>query len=174
MLDDRPRSRAIAAFVAGFLLLTLAAAPAIAKDTTEWHRLNPNGTQDASEHERLTCREGATSWTCVYDKLPDSGFAWNATVGRFAGRDVTSSWTCPEWFPTEACAGVVQVLSGNAVFLVDGDRPFTVPQEYIVTSVGGDEVLYVHWVDLFVCPWYRSFDEALGANPAFESDCTFA
>ena len=174
MPDDRKRSRALAGLLAGLLILGLSAAPAAAKDTAQWHRLNPGGDQASSEHERLTCREGATSWTCVYDKLPDAGFSWNATVGHFAGRDITSSWACPEWFPAEACTGVVQVLGGVAVFQPFDGRPFTVGQEYIVTSVAGREVLYVHWVDLFVCPWYRDFDDALEANPDFVGDCTFA
>jgi len=174
MRHDRKWNRALGGLLASLLLLSLTSASATAKDSSAWHRLNPGGDQASSEHERLTCREGATSWSCVYDKLADPGFSWNATTGRFAGRDVTSSWTCPDWFPSEACTGVVQVLRGTAVFLPDGGRPFTVGQEYIVTNVGGDEVLFVHWIDRFVCPWYRTFDEALAANPTFEFDCTFA
>jgi hypothetical protein len=174
MRRHRKRTRVIGGLLAGLLLLSLGSSGATAKDLSEWHRLNPNGSQQTSEHERLTCREGSTSWTCVYDKLPDPGYMWTGTTGRFAGRDVTSSWTCPEWFPIEACTGVVQVLRGTAVFLPDGGRPFTVGQEYIVTRVGGQSVLYVHWIDMFVCPWYRTFDEALSVNPTFQFDCTLA
>ena len=113
MGHDRRRTRAIGALLASLLLLSLGSAGATAKDASEWHRLNPNGDRQSSEHERLTCREGATSWTCTYDKLPDAGFSWNATTGHFSGRDVTDSWTCPEWFPSEARTGVVQVLAGR-------------------------------------------------------------
>ncbi len=174
MGQNRQRTRAIGALLASLLLLSLGSAGASAKDASEWHRLNPNGDQQSSEHERLTCREGTTSWTCTYDKLPDAGFSWNATTGHFAGRDVTSSWTCPEWFPSEACTGVVQVLHGTAVFLPDGGRPFTVGQEYIITRDADQTRLFVHWTDQFVCPWFRTFDEALAANPTFDTDCTFA
>ena len=174
MGKNRKSTRAIGALLASLLLLSLGAAGASAKDASEWHRLNPNGDQESSEHERLTCREGETSWTCTYDKLPDTGFFWNATTGHFAGRDVTSSWTCPEWFPSEACTDVVQVLRGTAVFLPDGGRPFTVGQEYIITSEGGEARLFVHWIDQFVCPWFRTFGDALAANPTFDTDCAVA
>jgi hypothetical protein len=173
MKDVRTRSKPLGGLLAALLILTLAA-PAAAGETAEWHRLNPGGSQGSSEHERLTCREGAESWTCVYDKLADPGYAWDGTVGHIAGRDVTSSWTCPEWFPPQACAGVVQVVRGNALYLVDGGRPFPAGHELIVTSNSGTEVLYVHWIDQFVCPWYRTFDEATAANPEFDGDCTFA
>ena len=63
----------------------------------------------------------------------------------------------------------MQVLRGVAVFLPDGGRPFTVGQEYIITRDAGQTRLFVHWIDLFVCPWYRTFDEALAANPTFDS-----
>ena len=174
MRHGRMRPRVVGGLLSGLLLLSLGGTAASAKDLSEWHRLNPGGDQQSSEHERLTCREGATSWTCVYDKLPDAGYTWNGTTGRFSGRDVTSSWSCPDWFPSEACTGVVQVLRGTAVFLPDGGRPFAVGQEYIVTRVNGQSVLYVHWIDQFVCPWYRTFGEALSANPTFDFDCTFA
>lgn len=169
------RARTFGALLAALLMLGAAVAPVgAAKGTGEWHRLNPDPANVANEHERLTCREGAAVWTCFYDKLQDPGYAWNSTIGRFAGRDVTDSWNCPEWFPADACTGVVQVLRGPAVFYPDGGRPFAVGQEYILTDVGGTEVLYVHWIDRFVCPWYRTFDEAFAANPESDPDCTFA
>jgi len=49
------------------------------------------------------------------------------------------------------------VLSDGGDLIVD--------QELILTENEGDQVLYVYWVDQFACPWYKSFSEALAANP---------
>lgn len=164
-----------AGLVASLVLIAVAAGPAGARSPSEWHRLNPNADPAAAEHERLTCLEGASAWTCGYDKLADPGFAWNDTVGHFSGPDTTGSWSCPAWFPAEACTGVVQVLSGNGKFLPDGGRPFTLRIQYIVTQTDDRQLLWVYWVDQFVCPWFRTFDEAVAANPdRTHQDCTFS
>lgn len=161
------------ALLAGMVLVGMTTAPVRADYTAEWQRLNPYASAGA-EHERLTCQERDEAWTCIYDKVPDPGFAWDRTVGRFTGVDTTASWVCPGWFPAEACTGVVQVLSGNGQFRPDGSRPFVQPIQYIVTEVEGSQRLQVYWADRFVCPWYRTFDEALAANPDRTGDCTFA
>ena len=132
-----------------------------------WERLNPDQSNPAPEHERLSCSEGRRNWSCHYDKVaePELNFHWDATVGTFAGGDVTKSWTCPAWFPADVCTSVTQVVRGNMRFvLADGSR-FSARQELVVAGLAGSQVLQVHWVDFgFACPWYRTFDEALAAN----------
>ncbi len=46
----------------------------------------------------------------------------------------------------------------------------TFRQEYIVTNVGGQEILQQYFVDMFYCPWFRTWEEALAAD----FNCTFA
>ena len=151
------------------ILLALSSAPAIAAPPIgQWHRLNP-GTE--SEHEILTCDEVGAHWTCAYDKVAEPGFHIDDTTGMFQGRNVTGSWTCPSWFTDEICDNVVAVYSGRATYFLDGGGRFRVDQEYIVTEIDGQSVLYQHWVDQFACPWFRTFGEALTANPGSEIDC---
>lgn len=147
-------------FLVAFILSMLAgwAVPAGAAGarphTSTWHRLNPDQSNPAPEHERLRCREAAV-WACHYDKVPEPrlNFSWDRTTAKFAGRDVTASWACPAWF-TE-CAAVTRVVDGVVKI-----RP-----------------------DALACPWFSSFRRALAANPfplPFDgvawpdSDCIFA
>jgi hypothetical protein len=134
---------------------------------TEWHRLNPDQSNPAPEHERLTCLQGR-GWSCHYDKVPEPGvnFHWDTTVGDFNGGDVTKSWTCPDWFPADICQSVTQVARGTTVFRQADGSTFAALQELIVTSGGGTQVLWVRWVRFgFACPWFPTFDQALAANP---------
>jgi hypothetical protein len=144
-----------------------------------WHRLNPQQSQSnpAPEHERLTCHRSDESvvaqslvgpaWVCRYNKLPEPAlnFAWNTTTGRFRGADVTTTWTCPAWFPANVCQNVTQVVEGDFDFSLAGGGGFSVLVDMVVTQTGADQVLYNYWVNLFVCPWFRSFEQALAANP---------
>jgi hypothetical protein len=78
--------KTMASALALIVLLVATTMPAVARaPSSEWHRLNPGGSQATSEHERLTCREAAPDWSCDYDKVPDTGFAWNASSGTFTG-----------------------------------------------------------------------------------------
>jgi hypothetical protein len=97
---------------------------------------------------------------------PELNFHRDGTVGTFTGGDVTTAWSCPAWFPASVCSNVTQVVRGNIRFaFTDGSRFFT-RQELVVADVAGAQVLYVHWVQFgFACPWYRTLDEALAANP---------
>jgi hypothetical protein len=164
--------RLVLAILVGLVWAAVAALPAGASGSppapSAWHRLNPDQSNPAPEHERLRCSEGRRSWSCQYDKVaePDLKFHWDATVGTFAGGDVTKSWTCPGWFPKRICNNVTQVVRGNMRFVfVDGSR-FSTRQELVVANVGGAQVLQVHWVQFgFACPWYRTFHKALRANP---------
>jgi hypothetical protein len=166
------RLRTVASALAVITLLVATTMPAAAGNkSSEWNRLSPGGSQATSEHERLTCREADQSWSCNYDKLPDSGFAWDSSTGTFSGGNVTRQWTCPEWFG-QVCLHVVAVYKGEGVFHPVVGHPSTFKQEYIVTNINGEEILFVHFVDLgFACPWFRTFAEALAANPSFDFDC---
>ncbi len=137
----------------------------------EWHRLNP-GT--VNEHERLLCDQTATRLTCTYSKLPEPGFHVDGTTGTFRGTNITSTWSCPDWFPRQWCNKVVAVYEGRATYFFEGGGTFRVDQDYVVTSNRGHEVLIQYWIGQFACPWFRTFDEAVAANPDSEFDCIFA
>jgi hypothetical protein len=164
--------KTVVSALAVMALLVITAAPAVAGNkSSEWNRLNPGGSQATSGHERLTCREADQSWSCDYDIVPESGFTWGPDTGTFTGANVTRHWTCPEWFG-EVCAHVVAVYAGIAVFHHPVDHPSIFRQEYVVTNINGEAILFVHFVDFgFACPWFRTFAEALAANPTYDFDC---
>ena len=162
----RRRSRVVPTVIAALLLLAVAVGPASAKQPSgEWHR-NNYGTG----HERLMCREATPSWSCVYDNVPEPGVPGGDSVGHFTGRNVTATWSCPAWFDATVCDNVVAVYRGMATYTSPSNHPGTFLQEYVVTNVGGQEILQQYFVDLFYCPWYRTWDEALAAD----FSCTFA
>jgi Calx-beta domain/RTX calcium-binding nonapeptide repeat (4 copies) len=137
----------------------------ITNDDEEWHRLSADRSQTAPEHERLQCAEGST-WTCLYSKVPEPAlnFQWNGQQGTFTGLSIPpGQWPCPTWFPSNICANVNRVAQGIASF--GPASTFSIREELIVTKTGNHEQLYVYWVGQFVCPWYRTFDEALAAKP---------
>jgi hypothetical protein len=138
-----------------------AGAAAARPHTGTWHRLNPDQSNPAPEHERLRCREGAV-WVCRYDKVPEPklNFSWDRTTARFVGRDVTASWACPAWF-TE-CVAVTRVVEGVVKIRPEGEQPFKLRVAYVFL---GDEVLYLLISDALACPWFGSFRSALTANP---------
>jgi hypothetical protein len=121
--------------------------------------------------ENSGAQGGASSdrWFCRYSKLPEPtlNFTWNNNHGSFSGQDVTSAWICPAWFPGGICPNVVSVVEGTMTF-VDPDThqpPFSVLQDLVVVQSPAGERLYNYWVNRFVCPWFRSFAEAVAANP---------
>ena len=65
---------------------------------------------------------------------------------------------------------IVAVYRGMATYTSPSNHPGTFLQEYVVTNVGGQEILQQYFVDLFYCPWFRTWDEALAAD----FNCTFA
>ena len=154
------------------LLVALSSASAVAAPPfgRAWHRLNPGA---ENEHERLQCVEADAHWSCAYDKLPEPGFHIDATVGMFHGRNVRSTWTCPAWFSSDICDNVVAVYEGPATYFLDGGGRFRVGQHDVVTDMAGQSVTQ-YWIDQFACPWFRTFDEAVDANPGSEFDCVFA
>jgi hypothetical protein len=156
---NRARLLTLAVAIAG--ALAMAPVAAATPDRGEWHRNNYNAGE-----EQLFCLEASPSWTCNY-QVPDG-------AGWFSGRDVTESWTCPGWFPSTICDNVTGVYHGAAVYVpvgsADPGAAARVSQDYVVTEVDGQEVLQLYWVDRFVCPWYRTYAEALAAD--FE--CVFA
>jgi hypothetical protein len=140
---------------------TKAATPGVAPGPGQWHRNNYNAGE-----EQLACREVGPSWACNYQV--SDGMGW------FSGRNVTESWTCPGWFPSTICDNVTAVYHGAAVYvpfgpLLSGPAAL-VSQDYVITEVDGQAVLQLYWVDRFVCPWYRTFEEALAAD----FNCVFA
>jgi len=153
-------------FALVLLLVTGLAVPAASAaappQTSTWHRLNPDQNNPAPEHERLRCIEAAV-WVCRYDKVPEPtlNFSWNRITAQFVGRDITASWSCPDWF-TE-CATVTRVVEGTATYRGEVAHPFKVLIDLIFID---DAVVYVAWVDFgFACPYYSSFEAALAANP---------
>jgi hypothetical protein len=156
-----------------------AAAGGSSPPRSTWHRLNPDQSNPAPEHERLRCREAAV-WVCRYDKVPEPAlnFSWDRTTAVFRGRDITDRWACPDWFTH--CAGVTRVVKGVSRIRPEGEPPFRVPLELVFL---GDKVLYLLVPDALACPWFSRFRAALAANPfplPFngvdwpEQDCIFA
>ena len=166
----------VAAVSLAVLLVAVFALPVSAAPIGQWHRLNPGpaGADELLEHERLGCLEARGYWACVYSKVPEPGYNWDATFGTFLGRAVTSTWRCPAWFPAEICGNVTAVYSGRARYYPASDSPFSVDEQYIVTDRDGQAVLAQYWVGQFVCPWFRTFAEAQAANPGGQFDCILA
>ena len=154
------RPSGLATIVSAVLLMAAAITPALAASPAQWHRNNYN-----EGHERLTCREATPSWTCFYE----SDVSDPEATAFFGGRNVTANWTCPEWFPGTICDNVTEVYQGTTVYH-SGRASDPVRQYYVLTEVAGQEVLQLYWVDQFVCPWYRTFEEALAAD----FNCVFA
>jgi hypothetical protein len=172
--------RTLVTVVLAASLALVVALPAEAAASTEltgqWNRLSVDRSNPAPEHELLNCVQNngaqaggsASTWFCRYSKRPEPtlNFSWNQRQGFFSGRDITASWSCPVSFPTGACRNVVQVVEGTMAF-TQPSIGFSLPvlQDLIVTQTPTGQQLYVYWVKQFVCPWFRTFDEALGANP---------
>lgn len=158
----------VLALVLGSLMVSVLV-PAIAAAGTSpsrWHRLNDAA--DPPEHERFGCLVAGASWDCRYDKVPGPGLSWDQTRGTFTGEDTTADWTCPGWFPGPACDAADTVVTGVGSFTFPrASGGFSVDQQLLV---GDDGRLWIYWVDAFVCPWYPTFDQALGSPSA----CTFA
>jgi hypothetical protein len=159
------------AITASLVLAVAVPATAVASTSTvSWHRLNVHS--DPPEHERFACRVMGDVWRCGYDKVPDPtlGLAWDQTRGTFVGEDTTGDFSCPDWFPADACDSADLVVTGVASFTFPrASGGFEVDQQLLVGDDGG---LWIYWVGQFVCPWYPTFEDAL-ANAA-DSFCAFA
>lgn len=159
--------RFISLLLATTFMLLLAAPVSAGPGAESWDRLNPFGTKTGEpEHERLTCLEGDV-WRCRYDKLPENrlDFSWDTTKGIFVG---TAGADCPEYLLGDQCANVTEVVTGTAVYFPWDGSAFSVPHQLLFTNEEeGLAPLYVHWVDQgFACPWYATWDDALGADGA--------
>jgi hypothetical protein len=161
MVRHRPKTprnglRLVTACLASLVLaLSLGVSTATATGFGQWHRNNYG-----AGHERLACNERSRVWVCAYGDAD-----LNTTMGLFVGRKVTNSWSCPDWFASEICdpGNLVAVYQG-ATFYAWGTR---VPQDYVVTNINGQDILYLYWRESnfgpFYCPWFRTFQEALAA-----------
>jgi hypothetical protein len=132
-----------------------------------WNRLSLDRAHPAPEHESLACG-GFIVWNCVYFKIPEPAlnFYWNTNKGYFQGSDITANWACPAWFPAGICGNVTQVVHGTIVFVDPGVHPpLSVLADLIVSGTGSSRKLNFYWVGRFVCPWFRTFAQALAANP---------
>ena len=143
----------------------------------QWSRLSVDRSNPAPEHELLKCVENngaqagtsSDTWFCRYSKRPEPtlNFYWNDRQGFFSGHDVTATWSCPAWFPTGICPNVVQVVEGTMNFTQPSvGFSLAVLEDLVLTQTSTGEALYVYWVNSgFECPWFRTFDEAIAANP---------
>jgi hypothetical protein len=166
--------------------VSAAATPPDLPQNSIWYRLDMDYSNPAPEQERLSFHPGLT-WTCHDDKVPEPAlnFWWDTTSGEFVGTDVTQSWQCPTWFPAAVCANVTRVVAGTmAITRADGIS-FASAFDIVLAHDGSDaQVRHVYWPLFgFTCPWYRTFDLALDANPMplpFDGvnwpslDCSFA
>jgi len=159
-----------------------AAAPPVGQPLFgEWDRLNSIGSPPAaSEHEVMHFGVEGNTWAGRYDKHPEPalGFA-NPPEGRygvFIGAEATS-FVCQPAFPFYPCQNVLEVVEGTTRYYPPHQPPFDVRQQTIVVrDENGQEVMWQYWISPgnFACPWYRTFDEALAANPfPTHGDCVF-
>ena len=146
----------------------------------EWSRLNTGGNPSSSEHEVLRFWVEGNTWVGRYDKHPEPGLGFpnppQGTFGVFTGAEATS-FVCQPTFPFYPCQNVVEVVEGTTQYNPPNQPPFEVLQQHIVVrNENGQEVMWQYWVSPgnFACPWYRTFDEALAANPfPAHGDCVF-
>lgn len=138
-----------------------------------WHRLAVHQTTRALQHQVLECG-GSELWTCIFyiQPEPDLGFELTSLGAEFQG-SVIPEWNCPNWLPVAICNNAVFVAGGKSIFdNKSGDPPLKADIEYIITEIDGKQTLYEYWVKRFTCPWYRTFDETLAANPSpYHDDC---
>src|SRR5262245_20001860 len=142
----------------------------------QWNRLSVDQSHPAPEHELLYCAQfnsdeavsTANSWFCSYHKRrePTLNLYWHDNHGVMSGKDITATWTCPSQFPP-VCSDVVQVVEGTFTYFQfsSGQPPSQVLEDLVVTQTSSGQRLYVYFVNRFVCPWFRTFGEALAANP---------
>ena len=167
---------ALASFIALAMALP-AEADISAALSGQWDRLSVDQSNPAPEHELLQCvqhnrAQAATSsdtWSCRYSKRPEPtlNFYWNNRQGFLSGHDITATWSCPAWFPAGICSSVVQVVEGTMNFTQPSiGFSLAVLEDLVVTQTASGQRLFVYWVNNgFECPWFRTFDEALAANP---------
>lgn len=174
-----PHGTLVAVVSLGCFLATVALGQPPPKEPAfgKWHRLNPRLDGVSPEHQVLHLRRPAGTWEGTIDKHPepDLGFE-NPPLGdrvNFSGLEITNSEqvACLDGFPFDCPDGVTQALDGTSVVVLppEGER-YTFPTQWIV---GAGKVLWN--VLLFskafpgapnvACPWFRTFDEALAANP---------
>ena len=167
-LSTARRLMSLLAALCACVLLTVVAASSADAETTplRWHRYNI--AEDPPNHERLSCLTDG-EWRCLYDKLPEPtlGLSWDQARGVFIGTDVTSTWECPDWYPTDLCDSVTRVIAGTITYMGPRRGQFgPVDAEIVLTS---DGTMWFSWIGQFACPWYPTFAEAL-TSPA---DCVF-
>lgn len=149
----------------------------------EWSRLNtgPNGGNPSiAEHEVMHFRVEGNTWAGRYDKHPEPGLGFpnppDRTSGVFIGA-VANDFVCRPAFPFYPCQNVLQVIEGTTRYSPPTGLPFDVLEQHIVVrQENGQEVMWQYWVSPgnFACPWYRTFLEALDANPfPTHGDCIF-
>lgn len=140
----------------------------------KWNRLN-----GPSEHEVMHFWVEENIWVGLYHKLPEPALGFpppDSTLGVFIG-GVAKNFVCQPTFPFYPCQNVVQVVEGTTRYTPPTGLPFEVLQQHIVVrQENGQEVMWEYWVSPgnFACPWFRTFLEALAANPfPTHGDCIF-
>ena len=144
-----------------------------------WNRLNA-GTPSRLEHEVMHFWVEGSTWAGGYEKHPEPDLGFQnppeGTSADFRGADA-ASFVCEPTFPFYPCQNVVKVVEGTTQYKPPHGLPFEVLQRHIVVREdNGQEVMWQYWVSSgnFACPWYRTFDEALAANPfPAHFDCIF-
>ena len=158
--------RNLVAVVSAVLLsLTTAAAAIAAAPTGEWHRLNPG---DLNEHERLTCVESPGAWHCSLREGPGGPAGVELGLDDLAcsadGRSRPPG-SAPSWFPAPSATTSSRSTRVHRAYNPFDDRPFQVRAGLCGHRDRCDQaVLYQSWVDVFACPWFRTWDEALAGQ----------
>jgi hypothetical protein len=141
-----------------------------------WHRLGVAPT--TPEHVVLHVRRLRDTWVARFDKRPEPTLGFETPpardFGTFEGSEIgASDIICLGDFLFDCPGDVVVAVEGTGTF-TSVDPPFedalVVPIQLLV--IDGDR-LWFTWLFPEInpeapnvsCPWFRSFEEALAANP---------
>lgn len=176
--------------LAGVLMAMMAPAaagggpPSTSPIQGKWERLAPNdevSDPELATHEVRVFRRMGDEWVSTFKLQNDPRLGEpqpiSDTIGDFRGVEADPATVdCGEY----GClvSDITYALQGVSTFGLRGDDPFRVPTVFVTTESG-----MAWWIgefdfrpsfpyyEVFACPWYSKFDEALSANPAFELDC---
>ncbi len=140
-----------------------------------WHRLNTDQSNPTPEHEVRWFRQERDRWVARYDKHPEPKLGFenppDGTFGNFRLTQLTdpNAIACLEGLPFDCPGDVVLALAGEGTYYPETGDPFTGRVQHLVLDRQVLWELWLLWPPLptvkFACPSFRTFDEALAANP---------
>ena len=173
----------ISCIAVAILMATVALAQPPAQEPAfgKWHRLNPDPSERpgvSPVHQVLHLRRAAGVWEGPIDKHPEPQLGFeNPPLGdrvNFSGLEIgPDDVVCIVGLPFDCPGDVAQALDGTSVVVFPQEgEVFAFPTQWLVVDVDGETlwevILFSEVIPGFfniACPWFRTFDEALAANP---------